>query len=199
MTKDGWIEKPDEVQLFTLYTLFGGDTARVSVVTRVPKEQIDSLAHDFNWKAKAAGRGRLDTEEGAENEKVMNRVASYSTALRLDNVFTRLVNDLDGDPTFARAFCTSFDEEGRAVFSVKNVVDLAKGLQILNDIKYRALQDKQAQTADTSSGIKGVAEISLTVYKGLANRFDRNASVDTAKEVIKAVEDAVANKTKEES
>jgi hypothetical protein len=192
LTKDDWVKEPDQVQLFTLYTLFGGNVDRVSVVTRVPKEQIEGLAHDYNWKAKACGRGRLDTEEGAEAEKVMNRVSSYSTALRMDRVMNNLVAELDKDPAFARAFCTKITDEGGTEFSVKNLVDLAKGIEIVNNIKYRALGDKQAQDADTTQpGAKNVAEISLTVYKGLASRFDRNDIVDTTKQIIKAAVDAV--------
>jgi hypothetical protein len=197
LLKDDWVKEPDQVQLFTLYTMFGGNVERVSVVTRVPIAQIEGMAHDYNWKAKAGGRARLDTEEGSENEKVMNRVSSYANALRLERVFNNLIAELDKDEKFARAFCTTISKDGDTEFSVKNLVDLAKGSQILNDIKYRALGDKLAQEADTASGVKGVAEISLSVYKGLANRFNVSA-VDATKQILKAVKaDANAPTTSE--
>lgn len=197
LSKDDWVKDPDQVQLFTLYTMFGGNVERVSVVTRVPVRQIEAMAHDYSWKTKAAGRARLDTEEGVEMEKTMNRVSSYATALRLERVFNNLIAELDKDEKFARAFCTTISKDGETEFSVKNLVDLAKGEQILNDIKYRALGDKQAQEADTASGLKGVDNVSLAVYKALANRFSVDA-VDPTKQILKAVkQDAHAPTTEE--
>ena len=185
-------EKVDEVQLFMLFTLFGGDCRRVSAVTRVSVRTIEALAHDFNWKGKIAGRQRLDTDEGQEHERVLNRVSSYVTAERLSRVFSNLVASLDSDPLAARAFCTAVGDNGEVSFSVKNLTELAKGLQTVNDIKYRALGDKQAQNADTSTGTKSSAEFSLTVYKTLVNRFDQTVSVDTAAEIVQAVKDSAA-------
>ena len=190
LTHDDWVKEPDQVQLFTLFTMFGGDIGRVSCVSRVPVSQLEGMAHDFNWAAKAGGRGRLDTEEGEENERVMNRVSIYTSALRMERVFNSLASELDKDEKFARAFCTVLDKDGSSSFSVKNLVDLAKGMQVIGDIKYRALRDKQAQNADTSDGLKGVAAISLNVYKGLANRFN----VDTV-DVTKRILDTIKNDT----
>ena len=190
VTKDDWVKDPDQVQLFTLYTMFGGNVDRVSVVTRVPVEQIEGLAHDYHWKHKAAGRARLDTEDGVEVEKTMNRVSSYANAVRLERVFGNLIAELDKDEKFARAFCTTMSKDGETEFSVKNLVDLAKGEQILNDIKYRALGDKQAQEADTSSGLKGVDAVSLSVYRALANRFSVDA-VDATQQILKVVREDI--------
>ena len=180
----------DEVRLFMLYALFGGDCARVAIVSRVDKRRIESLAHDFRWKDKLAGRAALDTEKGAKAERVLNRVANYVTSERLRRVFDRLIDELDSDPAFAKAFCTSVDgETGDRSFNTKNLVELAKGLQIVNDISYRALQDKQAQAADVS-GKGDAAALALATYKALATRFDRNISVDTVQEIATAVQDA---------
>lgn len=179
----------DEVRLFMLYALFGGDTARVATVSRVDKRRVDSLAHDFGWKAKLAGRGALDTEKGAEAERVLNRVANYVTSERLRRVFDRIIDELDSDPTFAKAFCTSVDNNTQETsFNTKNLVELAKGLQIVNDISYRALQDKQAQAADVS-GKGDAAALALATYKALASRFDHNVTVDATVEIAKAVAD----------
>jgi hypothetical protein len=196
LTKDDWVKEPDHVQLFTLYTMFGGNVDRVSVVTRVPKEQIEGLAHDYNWKAKAAGRSRLDTDDGVEAEKTMNRVSNYAMALRMDRVMGNLVADLDKDPTFVRAFCTSISKDGDKEFSVKNLVDLAKGLQILNDIKYRALGDKQAANADISDPSKVSAKAALDVYAALIHRFDSVSGLDTTQQIVKVISDE--NKQKKE-
>lgn len=183
-------EKIDEVKLFMLYTLTGGDVKRVSVLSRVESKRIEALAHDFNWKAKLNGRLGMATEQGQEEERVLNRLTNYVTAERLGRVFGRLVDELDSDPTFAKSFCTVIDTETQEVmFNTKNLIDLAKGLQVINDIKYRALQDKQAQTADVSANSPSAAQFSLTVYAALSRRFDANVSVDTSAEIAKAIQD----------
>ena len=182
--------KIDEVKLFLLYVLLGGDTKRVSVISQVEQRRIEALAHDFNWKGKLSGRTGLMTEKGAEEERALNRVANYVAAERLRRVFDRLIGELDSDPSFARAFCTTIDDNSQQThFSTKNLVELAKGLQIVTDVSYRALQDKQAQAVDVS-GKTDTQTLALNVYKALATRFDQNVTVDTVKEISRAVEDA---------
>lgn len=184
-------EPIDEVRLFMLYVLFGGDCRRVSVVARVDVTRVESLAHDFRWKDKLSGRRGLDTDKGQEDERALNRVTNYVTAERLSRVYGRLIDELDSDPKFARQFCTVVDGDTQETsFNTKNLVELAKGLQIVNDIKYRALQDKMAQAADlVNNTTVDAATLALATYKALANRFDQNVSVDTATEITKAVQD----------
>jgi hypothetical protein len=172
-----------------LYTLFGGDCARVAVATRLEVSRIEALAHDFNWKGKLLGRG-LGTEKGQEDERALNRATNYVTAERLKRVFGNLIDQLDSDPAFAQQFCTSVDAEtGKTSFQTKNLVELAKGLQILNDVTYRALQDKQAQAADVVGGATDAASLALSTYKALAGRFDRATVVDATAEIVKATQD----------
>lgn len=190
MSKTDLSVRVDEVRLFMLFALFGGKIERTAAVGGVPVEIVQALAHDFNWKDKVNGKSDLTTDEGKEYEKAMNRVASYVTAVRMANVMGRLVDELDKDPSFARAFCTEVDDEtGERSFNTKNLVELAKGMQIVDDLKYRALGDKVAQAADTT-GQKTQSQIVLNVYQSLASRFDRSQVVDTPVEVVRAVDGA---------
>ncbi len=183
--------REDHVQLFHLFVLFGGNCARVAAVSRVDADRIEALAHDNLWKLKANGRQRLDTDEGKETEREINRVATYVTADRLSKVFENIVSDLDGDPEFARAFCTETDVDGEKSFNTKNLKDLANGLQVLADIKYRALGDKLAAEADTSSTMKGTTNIMVNVYEALQKRFDKMPSaVETTARIVEAVKEA---------
>jgi hypothetical protein len=183
-------DKLDEVRLFMLYVLFGGDVERVSVASRVSAHRIASLAHDFHWKAKIGKRGALTTEKGAEDERALNRISNYVTAERLGRVYEKLIAELDEDPSYARAFCTSIDEDsGKTVFNTKNLVELSKGLQIVNDIKYRALQDKQAQAAELVNKSQDPTALALATYKALTQRFDNNIVVDTTAEIARATAD----------
>lgn len=187
------VDKVDEVRLFMLYVLFGGNCKRVAVASRVDAARIESLAHDFRWKDKLSDRAGIDTEKGAEDERALNRVTNYVIAERLSRVYGRLVDELDSDPAFARAFCTVIDEDTKeTLFNTKNLVELAKGLQIVNDIKYRALQDKQAQAADLVGKSVDAASVALATYKALATRFDRAIVVDTTAEIVKATADVRA-------
>jgi hypothetical protein len=190
----------DEVRLFMIYALTGGDVKRTAIASGVDEHRVESLAHDFQWKKKLGGRVGLSTEKGQEEERALNRVASFVTAERLSRVFDRLIGELDSDPEFAKAFCTQVDADTREVsFETKNLVDLAKGLQLCHDIRYRALQDKQAQAADLIGKATDVTGTALAVYRGLASRFDRNVSLDTTAEIVKAVSDVREQTVQEET
>jgi hypothetical protein len=183
-------DEVDVAKLFLYYVLFGGDCKRVALVSRVDLSRIESLAHDFSWKSKLAGRRGLDTEEGQEAERALNRVANFVAAERLSRVFGRLIDELDSDPSFAKAFCTSTDEEtGVRIFNTKNLVELAKGLEIVQNIGYRALQDKHSQAADLVGNAKDPTALAMSTYKALVSRFDRNVMVDTTTEIVKAMTD----------
>lgn len=183
--------KLDEVRLFMLFVLFGGDCKRVAAVSQTDIKRIESLAHDFQWKNKVGGRKGLSTVEGQEDERALNRATNFVTAERLKRVFGTLIDELDSDPAFVKSFCTDIDSEtGERSFNTKNLVELAKGLQICNDITYRALQDKQAQAAEIVSGASDPATLALRTYAALTRRFDKNLSIDTAAVVVEAVTDA---------
>ena len=187
------VVREDPVQLFQLYTYFGGNTARVSVVSRIPKERIDAMAHDFDWKGKSNGMARLDTDEGKELEREINRVSNYSLAARLSTVFDNIIKDLEENPEAARNFCLETEvRDGVTIstFNPKNLTELAKGIQLLADVKYRALGDKLAAEADTSSTMKGTTNLIVNVYQALQRRFDQNPRVDTATKVAEAVVEA---------
>lgn len=187
-------DQVDVVRLFMLYTLFGGDVQRVALVSRVDPQRVASLAHDFNWRTKLNGRGGLLTEKGQEEERAINRVANFVTAERLRRVFDRLIDELDSDPTFARAFCTVVNPEDpkETSFNTKNLVELAKGLEIVSNISYRALQDKQAQNADVSGKATDAGALALATYRALVSRFDAAIPVDATAEIVRAVSDARA-------
>ncbi len=193
-------DRIDEVRLFMIYCLMGGNVKRVSLASGVEVDRIEALAHDFVWAKKIGNRPGLSTEAGQEEERALNRVASFVTAERLSRVFDRLIGELDSDPSFARAFCTVVDPDTQeTTFSTKNLVELAKGLQLTHDIKYRALQDKQAQAADVIGKSTDASAVALATYKALANRFDRNVTVDTTAEIVRAVSDARSDPHEEKS
>jgi len=190
-------EKVDEVRLFMFFVLFGGDTKRVATVSQVDVSRIESLAHDFNWKSKLNGRGSLDTAKGQDAERVLNRITNYVAAERLKRVYGRLIDELDSDPEFAKKFCTAVDDAGITSVNTKNLVELSKGLQLCQDMGYRALQDTQAQAAELVNGAADLGALALSTYKALANRFDRIAAVDVSLEVVKATNDANTQTNKE--
>lgn len=186
----------DQVRLFQFYALFGGDTARVAVVTKLDERTIKSLAHDFSWKQKLGNRKSLDTPEGIADERLVNRASNYVLACTLQTVFDNLAKELASDPKFAREFCTNVDDvDGNTSFATKNLVELAKGIEIISNVKYRALGDKLAAEADvTGEGAgKGSGSLALTVFAALKDRFDQIPSVDMTHEVIKVVAPSDSN------
>lgn len=179
----------DQVQLFMFYALLGGDLPRVSAATRVPEDVLASLAHDFNWKTKLSGKNNLLTDEGKAAQRDLNRVVSLVTAERMHNVIANLVAELDKDPQFARSFCTEVDAETKEVsFSTKNLVELTKAMQVIHELKYRALGDKVATAADGAGATPAAAgNVVFNIYNQLQRRFDRTGKVDMVVEAAKAV------------
>ena len=182
------VAQPDQVKLFHLYVLFGGNAARAAAVGGVDASVVESLAHDHNWKAKLNTGNNLLTDDGKEAERELNRVGNYVLASRLQKIFEILIDDLGADEVFVRAFCTETDKDGNKSFNTKNLVELAKGLQIVSDIKYRALGDKLAAAADTSGGMQGTSQIAINIYGALAKRFDRLPPVaEVSSRIVEAV------------
>ena len=178
----------DHVKLFHLFALFGGNTKRVAVVARCAEEQVVSLAHDFNWKDKLNGLQRMDTDEGKEAQREINRVANYVAADNLMKVFEGVIARLAGDEKAAADFCVR-EEDGVTFMDTKNLVELAKGLQTVTDIKYRALGDKLAAEADVSGGAKAQTSLVINIYDALQKRFDKMPAVlDTTTRVVAAVD-----------
>jgi hypothetical protein len=180
----------DQVRLFMLYCLFGGDAHRTAICSGVhglDHHHIEALAHDFGWAKKLQGRGRLDTEDGKENARALNRVATYVTAEQFSQVLGNLIAELNAKPEFAREFCTDVDStSGVRRFNTKNLVELAKGLEIVANVKYRALGDKVAEAADTT-GKQSTANLTINIYKQLASRFDKSAALEPAAEISSAI------------
>jgi hypothetical protein len=179
-------EAPDAVHLFMLFQCFGGDVKRTALVGRQPESVVASLAHDFQWLQKLSSKHSLSTDEGKEFERDVNRVSNYVVATRFKRVLGRLVATLDKDPEFARAFATAVDAEGNTSASMKNFLDLAKAVEVLDNVTYRALQDKDAAKAEVSGNTKLSAEFTVNLYKQLASRFDDMPVVDVARELQNA-------------
>lgn len=183
----------DEVQLFMLYTLTGGNVERTASISRVEPDVITALAHDRNWRARIGGRGALDSELGKSAEQAVNRLTNYVTAERLGNVFANIIARLDTDPEFARQFCLEWkpkhpgSDDGEYVFTAKQLVELAKGLEIVSNVKYRALGDKVALEASVSGNAQAPQNISINIYKALAARFESNPAIDHGANIIDAV------------
>lgn len=182
----------DQVRSYHLYVLFGGDVKRVAAVMRCDVEVIEALCHDFGWARKANAKQNLTTDEGQEYERALNRTQTYVTADMLGNVFGNVIAALNSDPEYARAFCTEVNDEGEKSYSTKNLVELAKGLEIVSNVKYRALGDKLAAAADVTSKEQSVTNVTLNVYRALANRFDAAIAVDAVSEIVRAVPSTAA-------
>lgn len=178
------VDKVDQVKAFMLFAYFGGDTLKTAQACSVDERLIVALAHDFNWLGQIKGQNRLDTDEGRKLEQEANRARNYVMAQRIGLLIEHVVLKAASDPeAWAGINCMHVDAEtGEKSFDSKPLVEIAKAVQIVQDMTYRATGDKMAATAATTEASDGkVTNLMINVYQGL----DKLA--DTAKKMAKQV------------
>ena len=163
------VNRIDHVKAFNLFCFFGGDCIRTAEVAGTDVRVIEALAHDFQWLHKIKGRNRLDTEDGLKREQEHNRAANYHMAKQVMTMIETIVLDATDNPEqWANRNCVDVDKDGNKTFSTKPLVEIAKAVQIAQDMTYRALGDKLAAKADTSEASRGeVTQLAINIYAGL--------------------------------
>lgn len=185
----------DQVKAFHAFCLLGGDCKRVALLFRCDPATIESLAHDFNWRAQITGLSRIDNEVGLTEQQQIHRVGVFIVAERAKKIFTNLFDKLDSDPAFAERMMTKLSTDGAlVVFDSKALLDLVKGYEALTGISYRALGDTPEPTTNAGeAGTATAAAIGLATFQALRTRFDRKPGVDTVAEVSKAVKNVTSS------
>lgn len=147
----------DQVKAFMLFAYSGGDLQKTAAICQVPITIIQSLAHDFNWLDKIKGQNRLDTPEGLKAEQEANRAANYVIAQRYRKMLESVILDTETNDRFADTLCVELvpipgtrPVEYEKVFTGKPILELAKAVQVVNDMTYRALGDRVAGQADVT-------------------------------------------------
>jgi curved DNA-binding protein CbpA len=178
--------KINEAHLFILWQSLGGSAEVVSRATGIRKNVIEALAHDYQWDMLAGGKLALQDKE---LEKKINRAQNYLQAVRLrgllDSVMSHLTAEENKEKLESTIFTTS--DKGEPKIGAKGLVELAKAYETLHNITYRALGDKEAESADTtSSDDEKIKSMSLNVYN-LVNR----AAIDNGMKPEKVVREHI--------
>jgi len=160
----------DQVKAFMLYSFFGGDIVKTAAAANVDVRIIQALEHDFSWASKITGQSDLSTPEGLTAEQAANRGANYVMAKRFGAILESVITsgETEGEP-FLERMCIDTDEKGNKTFTTKPLMEIAKTLEILNNMTYRALGDKVAAKAEGVADTAGKADaLALGIYKGMA-------------------------------
>ena len=184
------VRKIDQAKAFMAYGLMGGDVKRVALLMRCEPSDIESLAHDFNWKGQFNGVVQLDTDEGKKAQREIHRVSVYITADRARQIIVNILDRIQNDENFARSMTTKalFDEsEALVTFDGKGLLDLVKGLQMVTDMAYRALGDTEKASDGSSEASGAAAGAAIATYQALQKRFNAKPVVDTVVEVSDVV------------
>ena len=133
-----------------LYAAFSGDIEKAAISSKVPASVIRSLEHDFNWVAKLK---RLKTGAGeSEAEKVANRAVSYLQAQRMREVIENALRLVEDEEALIRALVkfklTKEGEVEHVECTSKTLLELAKALESVHAMCYRALGDRVPVAAD---------------------------------------------------
>jgi hypothetical protein len=188
------IHRVDHVRVFNMFCFFGGDVVRTAQAAACDQRIVEALAHDFDWLRKIKGRNRLDTEDGLKREQEGNRAANYHMAKQVMTMIDAIVLQATERPEeWAERHCVEVDKDGNKTFSTKPLVEIAKAVQIAQDMTYRALGDKIAAKAETTEASRGEAtQLAINIYAGLeklgqsAKRVDR--VIDVTEEIRTATQ-----------
>lgn len=195
----------DQVKAFMLFCFAGGDVDKTAALCQVDVRIIQALAHDFLWLDKIIGQNRLDTPEGLKAEQEANRARCYTMAQRYGKMLENVILDHEHSDRFAETMCVELvpikgqPGQFKKVFTGKPLLELAKAMQVVSDMSYRALGDKVAAKADTNpDGGQRAQNLAINIYQGLqklgasVKQADRSTpTADIAERVHDAMDTAL--------
>jgi hypothetical protein len=152
------------------YAAFSGDLEKTSIASKVPLAALVALEHDFNWVAKLK---RLKTGAGeSDAERVANRAVNYLQAQRMRDVLEDALRLLSDPEELLRQLVKfKFAADGaveRIDVNPKAVLDLAKALETVQNMSYRALGDKIPTAAETvNSNDRGTSAASVVSVRSV--------------------------------
>lgn len=166
----------DQVKAFMLFCFAGGDVDKTAALCQVDVRIIQALAHDFLWLDKIKGQNRLDTPDGLKAEQEANRARNYTMAQRYGKMLENVILDHEHSDRFAETMCvelvpikgTKDPVQYEKVFTGKPLLELAKAMQVVTDMSYRALGDKTATKAEVNpEGGQRAQNLAINIYAGL--------------------------------
>lgn len=158
------LESVDQARAWMCYAAFSGDLEKTAIASKVPLAALVALEHDFNWVAKLK---RLKTGAGeSDAERVANRAVNYLQAQRMRDVLEDALRLLSDPEELLRQLVKfKFAADGaveRIDVNPKAVLDLAKALETVQNMSYRALGDKIPTAAETvNSSDRGTSAASV--------------------------------------
>lgn len=154
--------------LFLLAASLDGDLARTAVVAGVQGPELAELADALEWRPKLTLLQELKETEGPDAyAREVNRLVNYQQAVRCRDILNRAVEFFaEQEP---QALLTQLTASGAASWTARVLVDLAKSIETVQGLTYRALGDTATERASTNS--LGAARLA-TASKGLAAALD---------------------------
>lgn len=173
--------------LFEVWRSLAGNVHHTSLATGVSPSIIKALEHDFQWNDIAGGKlGLADKKQ----EKEIARALAYAQGGRLQKLLDRAMSILEDDDCAKIKECLVTVGENGSQINTKPLVELAKAMETVHNIKYRALGDKVAVEADTvTDDIERTKALGLTVF----NLVNNAASAQAMKpaDVVRAHKDDI--------
>jgi len=174
--------------LFEMWRALGGNAAHVSLASGVSVSIIKALEHDFSWNDLAGGKlGMADKKL----EKEVGRAIAYAQGNRLQRILDKVMDGLEADDgAMIKKHLTAAKKDGDPEIMIKPYADLAKAMETVHNIKYRALGDKVAVDADpVSDDLERTKALGLTVFNLVNNAATAQAL--KPEQVVREVKDAI--------
>ena len=173
--------------LFEMWRALGGNSLHVSLASGVSVSIINALAHDFSWDDLAGGKlGMADKQQ----EKELGRAIAYAQGGRLQRLLDKALTILEEDDGAMLKSCLITKGPNGHQINSKPLVELAKAMETVHNIKYRALGDKVATESDpVVADAERTKTLGLTVFNLVNNAATSQAM--KPEQVVREVKNAI--------
>lgn len=127
--------------LFLLFVSFEGDLEKTLAVSGLSRPDVEALAAKEGWAQRFEQLKLVRAERGPEAMLIeLNRHANYQQALKVRDLVGKAVDAALGADVNALLYSQT---QAGANFTAKGLSDLAKAVQTVQDLTYKALGDLQ--------------------------------------------------------
>lgn len=163
----------DTGTMLLAYLSFMGDVEKTAAALHVVPEYIQRQAIAHKWDVQIDRLKQLKQQQGTDAlAKELNRTVNFVQAVRLRNLFDRLVRDMTDDPKIFAEFTTIRGTPGTEKVpakpdqsTCKPLLELAKAIAEIHRMTYLALGDTQGERSEKD---EGASNISLSVLRALS-------------------------------
>lgn len=163
----------DNGTMLLAYLSFMGDVEKTAAALHCAPEYVQHQAEEHKWDVQIERLKQLKQQQGTDALAIeLNRTVNFVQAVRMRNLFDRLVRDMTDDDKVFEEFTTIRGHAGTEKMpakpdqaTCKPLLELAKAISEIHRMTYQALGDTQGERTDKD---EGASNVSLSVLRALS-------------------------------